>query len=462
MMIKKLLLTSVLILALTGSAWAAISAQEAAQLDGQTLTIVGAEKAGSKDGFIPAYTGGITKCAGGWCYEGKLVVPSAQFNPKSGKRPDPFANDKPIFTVTAQNMAQYSNMLSDGLKAVMTKYPNDVRLNVYPSRRVFSYPETVYDLQKKVAQTAKLEKNGEKLVGARAAFPFPIPKTGLELYWNHHVAFRTGKLLEQYIYKSWLVTAAGRPVMTNQSNGHIEAPYWDPSSKEEIIWKDLDEVTGPPNRAGEGTLGWHLLDVSGAMPNWQYLPGQRRVKLAPEVSFDGPNFNLAGAGVIDECYMHTGGPNRYNWKLIGKKEMIIPYNNYRADYWMSSADVLGQKYFKSDAIRYEVHRVWVLEATLKPGARHIYKKRMLYLDEDSWYAHLVDQYDMQDKLWRVKTLLGTFDYDVQSGYWHNDTGVDLVAGYYFMFSHPDGGIRYLPTRPASQWTSQVLSGAGVR
>ena len=54
-----------------------------------------------------------------------------------------------------------------------------------------------------------------------------------------------------------------------------------------------------------------------------------------------------------------------------------------------------------DHLRYELHRVWVVDATLKKGERHIYKRRTFYIDEDSWQILLVDQYDNRDQLWRV-------------------------------------------------------------
>ena len=107
-MAKKLLIACILVFMLPGYVMAAVSQEEAAKLDGPVLTPVGAEKAGSADGLVPAWTGGITKGKDGWYYEGKLRVPFSKFDPKKmGHRPDPFADDKILFTVNAQNMAQY-------------------------------------------------------------------------------------------------------------------------------------------------------------------------------------------------------------------------------------------------------------------------------------------------------------------------------------------------------------------
>jgi hypothetical protein len=455
---------------MSGYAIAAISEQETAQLGGPTLTPIGAEKAGTKDGMIPAWTGGITKGADGWYYDGKLKVPFSKFDPKkSGYRPDPFADDNILFTVSAQNMNQYKEKLTTGLQALMAKYPNEVKLNVYPSRRSMSYNDHLVETQKKVALTARLEKDGNSLVGCWGAFPFPIPKNGLEVIWNHTVNW--SGTVEFYRYKGYLVTAAGRPVMTNRANAYYEYPFWDPNPSvadkdtESIIFKVLDDTIGPVNRVGEGTIGWHFTDKTKGGPAWIYLPGQRRVKLAPEVSFDGPNTNLAGQAVIDECYMFVGSPERYDWKLIGKKEMLVPYNNYKAQFWTKTLDLLGKKFLKPEPVRFEMHRVWVIEAKLKPGQRHIYHKRILYLDEDSWYTYMEDLYDAKGQLWRTKLLLNTFNYDVQAPSNKNDTGFDLIAGTYYVNTHPgsdEGGVWYLPQRGPNFWVPAILAGRGIR
>ncbi len=60
-----------------------------------------------------------------------------------------------------------------------------------------------------------------------------------------------------------------------------------------------------------------------------YLPGQRRVKAAPDVAYDTPNPGTAGATTYDDAFMFNGAMDRYDFKLIGKKEMYVPYNAYK-------------------------------------------------------------------------------------------------------------------------------------
>ena len=107
---KFLVKSAAVALAITGclSASAEVSPDEAKQLS-DTLTPWGAEKAGNKDGSIPAYTGGLTK-------------PPASYDPaKKGMLPDPFADEKPLYSVNAKNMAQYADKLSEGVKAALAR-----------------------------------------------------------------------------------------------------------------------------------------------------------------------------------------------------------------------------------------------------------------------------------------------------------------------------------------------------
>jgi hypothetical protein len=133
---------------------------------------------------------------------------------------------------------------------------------------------------------------------------------------------------------------------------------------------------------------------------WQYLSGQRRVRRAPSINFDTPNSVASGVNFVDENYGGTGSPERFDWKLIGKKEMIIPYNNNQL---LANADekVMGQRHVNPDYMRWELHRVWEVEATLKAGKRHAVPKRKYYYDEDNWGNAMIDGWDAEGTLWRT-------------------------------------------------------------
>src|SRR5437016_1340874 len=147
---------------------AAVSAEEAKQL-GTTLTPFGAEKAGNKEGTIPEYTGGLT-----------TPPPGFVKGPGAKTRPDPFPEDKPLFSIDAKNMDKYADKLTEGAKAMMKKYPN-FRIDVYPSRRTVAYPQSVLDNTLKNATRCKTVEDGLAITPECAGgIAFPIPKTGYE------------------------------------------------------------------------------------------------------------------------------------------------------------------------------------------------------------------------------------------------------------------------------------------
>jgi hypothetical protein len=391
-MIKKSFAQSLLAasigLLMAGSALAEMSAKEAERL-GKDLTPIGAEKAGNKDGSIPAWDGGITKAPAG-------------FDAAKGYI-NPFANEKPLYTITAANAAQYKDKLPPGTMEMLKRYPS-FKLNVYPSHRTAAYPQKVYDLAKSEGVKTKLAAGGNGILNMdKTTVPFPIPENALEVQWNHQSRYYGG---------TWTRYNAEFPVQTNGAftpvtrNETFAAPWALDKTEPNRLYYYLSKLTGPSNVAGDGILVHEPIDqVAEPRLAWAYNPGTRRVLRAPQIAYDSPGSGSDGLRTIDDYLGFVGAPDRYDWKLLGKKEMIISYNNFTlSDKNLKYADIIQAAHMNSDMIRYELHRVWVVEATLKPGARHIYAKRVLYIDEDSWSVAHADQYDGRGELWRVRDV----------------------------------------------------------
>ncbi len=391
-MIKKSFAQSLLAasigLLMAGSALAEMSAKEAERL-GKDLTPIGAEKAGNKDGSIPAWDGGITKAPAG-------------FDAAKGYI-NPFASEKPLYTITAANAAQYKDKLPPGTMEMLKRYPS-FKLNVYPSHRTAAYPQKVYDLAKSEGVKTKLAAGGNGILNMdKTTVPFPIPENALEVQWNHQSRYYGG---------TWTRYNAEFPVQTNGAftpvtrNETFAAPWALDKTEPNRLYYYLSKLTGPSNVAGDGILVHEPIDqVAEPRLAWAYNPGTRRVLRAPQIAYDSPGSGSDGLRTIDDYLGFVGAPDRYDWKLLGKKEMIISYNNFTlSDKSLKYADIIQPAHMNSDMVRYELHRVWVVEATLKPGARHIYAKRVLYIDEDSWSVAHADQYDGRGELWRVRDV----------------------------------------------------------
>ncbi|MCK0511303.1 DUF1329 domain-containing protein [Aromatoleum buckelii] len=365
---------------------AAASDAEAAAL-GKNLTPIGAEAAANQDGSIPAWTGGMTKAPAGW---------------KPGHL-DPFKDDKPLYSIDASNVDKYADKLSAGQVALIKAYQG-YRMDVYPSRRSCPVPDFVAEQTKKNATAAKLGGDGwqlEKVFGA--GIPFPIPKTGAEAMWNFKLRY-TG--LGRRAQIAALMPEKDGSYVENKQWAYEMYPFNDPkvtgpADVGSVEAKLLYDVLTPPSRAGEGYLVHTYVDKP--QDAWIYFPGQRRVRRSPTFAYDNQVAGFDNLYFVDQINMFTGALDRYDYKLVGKKEMFVPYNSYKLiDKSQKFKDMLGPEYVDRDLIRYEPHRVWVVEATVKPDKRHSFAKRVFHFDEDSWALLQVDMYDAKGNLWRVQ------------------------------------------------------------
>lgn len=408
----------ILLLLFSGQVMAEMTVDEIARL-GADLTPLGGEKAGNADGTIPPWDGGLTQPPAGY-QQSKHYV-------------DPFAGDAIQFTITAGNMDQYADKLTEGHKLLLKTYPDSYKMNVYQTRRTAAAPQRIYDATREVAATARLADNGNGVEGAVTGIPFPVPENGLEVIWNHLLRYR-GNHLERHI-----VQAA-----PTRSGNYTEVHFRDqitvlyslegmtPEKLNNIILYFKQEVLAPARLAGGILLVHETLNQNRENRNaWLYNPGQRRVRRAPNVAFDNPGTASDGMRTNDQFDMYNGSPERYNFELVGKKEIYVPYNNYKLqDPSLKYKDILTPLHINQDYPRYELHRVWVVDATLKPGARHIYKRRTFYIDEDSWQILAVDQYDNRDQLWRVSEGFAMNFYDVPNLWTCLEVHTDLQAGRY--------------------------------
>lgn len=367
-------------------AGAAVSAADAAKL-GKELTPSGAERAGNKDGSIPEWKGGTPK--------GKYKLGEA--------RTDPYAAEKPLFSIDASNVDKYKDKLSAG-QIELLKTRKGYRMDVYPTHRSCGYPDAVNERTAQNATLAKLSTDGkDNLVTAvGAGFPFPIPHTGAEAVWNHRLRWQGEGRIEHYQTNfinpdgSFYGLAQDQQTLMPFSSTKAKSP----EDVGGVQMKILNVASAPASRVGEVILAHYFLG-SRTTDAWMYFPGQRRVRRLPAFDYDNPIPGYENLETADQYPMFAGSLDRYDWKLVGKQELYIPYNSFKFVAKRKLTDVYQGLYPNRDLMRYELHRVWKVEAKVKQGMRHMFATRTFYLDEDTWMLMAADQYDAQGKLWRV-------------------------------------------------------------
>jgi len=432
---------------------AEVAATEAARLK-TVLTPLGAERAGNAAGTIPPWP--------------SAVPPLPPSYVAGAPRPDPFPDEAPLYSITAATLAAHADQLPEGAKALFAR-SSGFRMDVYPTHRTGVAPAWVYDNVFRNATRAKAAPEGLAygVEGAVGGVPFPIPRSGLEAVWNHLLAF-WGPARETYL-KTYVVTPAGDADLVTASREVADFPYYYPGATPDSFgpyyFKTRRVQDAPPAKFGEGYLAWQPINTARhKFAAWRFVPGEGRARRGPSLSYDTPDPDASGFQTLDEYYIFFGGPDRYEWTLLGKREMVVPYNNNRL-HALPPERVLGPAHANPDALRYELHRVWVVEGRLAPGKRHIAPRRRLYLDEDTWLAVYSDSWDEDGRLWKFghagmylvadlpAVILGTqFVYDL------------VLGGYVQSFAFGADGPHYKVTapHPDTAFTPQTLATQPMR
>lgn len=405
----------------TATASAQVSPAEAAKL-GNELTCVGAEKAGNAAGTIPPYTGKYLGEVPGWNH----------VKYSGGQPVDPYADEQPILVITAQNMSQYEDKLTDGQKALLKRYPTTYKMNIYPGHRDFRYPDYVCRRAMSNALNAKLVDDGMGVEGL-GQVPFPIPKNGMEVLWNHQLPARAYTEEKTSDLASVLPNGSigwGRAYARSMSQAN--SPTVEPRTEDKIQAMGNNTTLKPARDNGVISISHEPYNfLTNPRQAWSYSPSTRRVRLLPGYGYDQPMIGTNGTMTVDEDRLFNGSPERFTWKLIGKREIYTPANAFKANAGtVKYADMLTPNHPNPDLMRYELRRVWVVEADLKEGYRHVYGKRVLFIDEDTWNSVMADNYDARGQLWKHAMINYYYHPDMSGWQAGSQFFMDLNSGQY--------------------------------
>ncbi|WP_297792114.1 DUF1329 domain-containing protein [uncultured Marinobacter sp.] len=451
---RKQLVTGVaiMVLAVSGNVAAAVGVPEAQKLNSE-LTPVGATRQANASGTIPEWTGGLSQPPANW-EPGQVEV-------------NPFPEDAPLFVITRDNLDLYRNKLTDGHIRMLEQYGPDFFMPVYQTRRTAAFPEHVYDKFSENAVSAELLDNGNGVRDTIMTSPFPIPKTGLEVIWNHILRYRG----EEISFRS----ASATPQVNGSFNQVVNKyDYYFAYSRLGADLADIDnkifylktDTIAPSNLAGTITLVHETLDqVRSPRLAWRYDAGSRRLRRSPNLAYETDLPNSSSLRSVDQKDMYNGAPNQYNWELKGKREIFVPYNAYKLhDADVRPEDVIRAGHINQKLTRYELHRVWVVEATLRTGISHIYARRTFYVDEDSWQILASEEYDAEGNLWRVSEA-HNISYYSEPVFWTTmEMTYDLKSRRYYIDGLDDGFPAYdfTPGFRGNQFTASAARRAARR
>jgi len=416
------------------------------------LTATGADVAGNAAGTIPAWTGEALKAPAG-------AKPGILY-------PDPYAAEKPTLTITAANAEEHKAQLTAGQLATFKKYPN-YKINVYPTHRTGVFPKGYYDETKANAGKAKLSDSGNGVLGVSGGLPFPTPKNGSEAIWNSLTRYRGETYATDNMQLA--VTRGGdfTPVRFQYLiDYNFSSLNKKPSERaDNLLFYFLQRIVAPARLAGSVLLVHEPLDQTTVFRSaWTYNPGQRRVRQAPNVAYDNPGTAADGLRTNDDFAIFNGATDRYDFELVGKREIYVPYNSYKLSSGAKQEDIVRPGFLNPDLTRYELHRVWVVDSKLKKGTSHLYARRTFYLDEDTWLPVLVDKYDGRGELFRTGEFHSIQLWDVPMNYGTVEVHADLQSGRYLALGVRTGEDKmYVQTKlTVADFTPASLRESGVR
>ena len=309
-------------------------------------------------------------------------------------------DDQSLFTIDNQNVEQYKDKLTTGQLALLAQYPDSFNMPVYPTHRTAMAPDWVYKNTFDNALNTTLNEEQTGFINAKAGIPFPIPQSALEVYYNHVSRWRGQQIVNQasdaVVYKKGDFTLFTRKSIV-RFDGYLE------ENTSKYFVSLVSKTLAPATKSGSGVLVLEPLDqLNEKRAAWLWDKGRRRVVRAPNVAYDNPVTSASSLRTVDDTDLISGSPDKFNWELKEKREIYIPYNNEKlANKDLRYKDILHKGHLNPENTRYELHRVWVIEATLKEKWRHVYSKRTFYIDEDTWQVVAADQYDKRGELWRV-------------------------------------------------------------
>ncbi|MEM8792279.1 MAG: DUF1329 domain-containing protein [Pseudomonadota bacterium] len=416
---KRFVQTGVSVMAFVASASVALADATPEQIArlGADLTITGAEKAGNADGSIPAWAG-------------------LNVNTSNGRQLlNPFAGEQPILKIDQSNVDQHASRLSAGQIALIKRYPNYF-INVYPTHRIFDIPSEAKQHIKNEVGSIATTGGGQGLSGLNlSSVAFPFPENGVEALWNHLTRYRSAAFARTYMQAP--VQSNGAYTLQRLKDTTIFRPtLMGNPDNENMLLKFMQEILAPARLEGNVLLVHDYIDqVRDPRAAWVYNAGQRRVRRAPNIAYDGPGTAAEGMRTTDDFDLFNGSPDKYDWVLKGKREMYVPANSFAlADPELTYEELLGEKHINQKYPRYELRRVYEIEGTLQDDERHIYGKRTYYLDEDSWFIVLGDLYDSRGELWRVREGHSGIESNAKVVLPLGEPVYDLQAGRYLALS----------------------------
>lgn len=319
--------------------------------------------------------------------------------------------------INQDNIDQIKEFFSEQYYEVFSK-PQDwgtdeLWFTIIPYQQILPTPGQI-KFTKKCAPNAKFDPNPRKAYwtgevgpnefllgwdkGEIAGFPFPFPKTGLELAWNIELNSRgdTKSMYREGVVVNPRTRAERRAVQpwlydffTGRTD--VEPVPNKPSNPKGIRRGYYLEIEEPLDVQGMRYMELRYLDITKGEDIWIWFPTFRRIRRMG-VSYKSDTIDGTDLAPDDEIGW-CGHTNVKDWKILGRKEMLMGRHVDTMKYTKKKGQAVwsGQQLERTNAI--------LLEAKWKdPNAT--YSKELLYMDPETYRCNQKVTWDRQGRVWR--------------------------------------------------------------
>lgn len=308
--------------------------------------------------------------------------------------PNPGVADAPLFSIDRDRAAAHAEVLAPGHRALLDALPEGFRIDVHATTEVAAEVAS--------GNPARLDADG-RISAIGSGLPFPViepgdPDGGLKAIWNHRLRLR-GSGRERATWQASI--AADGSVRRVDVRQRLRLPA-DPQGEDRVAQHAL-AIVAPARLAGS----LKLLDepLAGPMQGWQRSPGPwlPSLRATTDAGADTPLIGSDGLFVEDQRDGFAGSPDRWRWKLVARRRLVMPWNAQALQVGDAGdvATLLRPHHPDPARLRHELRDVWVVDADLKPGESSPWPSRRYYLDAATWQVLLVELQGPDGRLARL-------------------------------------------------------------
>lgn len=332
----------------------------------------------------------------------------------------------PGTVINMHNWQQYKQFMTDGLVALFSgkyfwKFPPDFRMAVSPTTVYHNPPQFEKDTEKYASQVeiVPLPDGGHNIKGYVAGIPFPNPKDplkGWKILVDDWYAYEPVVLCGPDAWGMQQDRFGNRTpthlIWDNMRTAHASDPGYpinDPRAPGEFL-VEYTQLAVPETIKYLTVMTIYYDDLAKPEDLYVFIPALRRSLRMSAAARCAPFAN--GDWTYDDTHRgcFNGTATMFDADYLGDRKILESLDGSKDLSKMRDMNNYYQPliFGKPTLETWQVRDAWVIDVHRIPALAkgYCYKRRILYVDKQSYLAQWAEMYDVSNKLWKI-------DYDPQ-------------------------------------------------